>query len=302
LQRPHAPWVIALVVALAALVVAPAAASAHRRIFIWFADGGLMPESGLSICRGRPSAFNCSFGASVADCRDQLMMWLERWYADFDVSFTFAPPPDSPGKTVAYDTILISHNGAWCGADATITSRSPLPPCMDLGGAALAVFKCDEPRRCAGLIAKEHGHLIGLQHTSSSTDVMFDEGAVDHDGFEDKDNRPTNAKCGIVQNSYRLMLARLGAWPGGPKPAADPPLPPRFPDGGAPEDAAPIDSAPPPEDTAAPTGGSGGPAPADNGGGCACRTAPAGAGGAAVWWVALPVGIALARRRWSRRR
>jgi hypothetical protein len=197
LQRRRPPW-IGLVVVLAALALAPARASAHRRIFVWFADGGLMPDSGLSICRGRPSAFNCSFGGSVEDCRAQVMRWLDRWYADFDVSFTFAPPPEGAGK---YDTVLVTHNGAWCGAEPIVTSRSPLPTCMDLGGAALAVFRCDEPRRCAGLIAKEHGHLVGLQHTSSPTDVMFDEGAVDHDGFEDQDNRPSSARCGPAQNS-----------------------------------------------------------------------------------------------------
>ncbi|HEY0714072.1 MAG TPA: hypothetical protein VGF45_15435, partial [Polyangia bacterium] len=36
---------------------------------------------------------------------------------------------------------------------------------------------------------------------------------------EDKDNGVSNVKCRRPQNSYRLMLERVGPWPGGPKPS-----------------------------------------------------------------------------------
>jgi hypothetical protein len=212
-------------------------AAASRRVFVWFADGGPAPPSVREICFGSPPAFRCSFG-TFDSCRKQIQAFLDRWYADFDVVFTYVPPNDG----APFDTIVVASEGAWCGADERTVSRSPLPACTAMPRGAVAVFRCDDAKLCATTMAKEHAHILGLQHTGSSTDVMYEIVGPDHDGFEDKLNRSGAPRCGGNQNSYRLMLERAGQWAGGPKP--DPgltpdPMAPEAPDASAPsEDAA----------------------------------------------------------------
>ena len=48
---------------------------------------------------------------------------------------------------------------------------------------------------------------------------MNEEFSPSHDGFEDRNNAVSNVKCRRPQNSYQLMLERLGPWAGGAKPA-----------------------------------------------------------------------------------
>src|SRR5688572_3890757 len=112
-------------------------ANATRRIFVWFADGGLAPGSAPKSC-GTPPAFRCSLGPTVDDCRRPIQALLDRWYADFDVVFTYTPPGTGPGDAGAtrfdtVDTVIVASEGAWCGADARTASRSPLPTCADMG-------------------------------------------------------------------------------------------------------------------------------------------------------------------------
>jgi hypothetical protein len=61
-------------------------------------------------------------------------------------------------------------------------------------------------------------------------------------GFHDKDMSTYMPRCRAVQNSYQLMLAALGPWPGGPRPnpfsASPTPSPSPMPDAGAGQDAA----------------------------------------------------------------
>jgi hypothetical protein len=230
-------------VVLGSLAVRPALAARH--VFLWFADGGTPPASVRKTCQGTPPAFVCPLGA-VAACRDPIYVLLDRWYADFDVVFSYAPPvADVDGGSVAYDTVVIANEGTWCAADPRSVTRSPVPTCNDPGaGGAVAVFRCgSDAKQCATYIAKEQAHLVGLQHTGSPTDVMNELGGTDHDGFEDRDNLSDAPRCGRLQNSYRLMLERTGPWAGGAKPGPGEPLPPNFP---APPDAAP----PAPEDAA----------------------------------------------------
>jgi hypothetical protein len=310
----------------AALVAWQRPAAATRQIFVWFADGGLAPRSVAKICSGRPPAYQCPLGPTVDACRAPLQALLDRWYADFDVVFTYAPPTSEPGADAAgpaYDTVVIASDGAWCGADPRTVSRSPLPGCTDPGaGGAVAIFSCGaDTKKCATLITKEHGHLVGLHHTGSPTDVMNELGATDHDGFEDRDNLSATPRCGRLQNSYRLMLERLGAWAGGTKPGPGEPLPPNFPggrdavsppdpeDGGVTGEVAPVDEPDGPvagPDLAPGPGGKidAAVAPAGDAGGCSCQLGGTpGAGGPALsGTLALLVCALAGTRRWARRR
>jgi hypothetical protein len=220
---------------------------ATRQIFIWYPDGGPLPAS-AKICHGLPPAFQCRSGAHLDECRRGVQAHLDRWYADFDVTFTYDEPTSGE-----FDTVVAASSGAWCQADANTSSRSPLPLCGPNDLRSVAIFHCgDDPKLCATLIAKEHAHLWGLQHTGSLLDVMSDQTSLDHAGFEDAENLSDKASCGRFQNSYRLMLQRLGAWTGGTKPEPTPPEPraePAAVDGGGPqEDAAEEDTASPPDD------------------------------------------------------
>ena len=318
---------LGVVALLLALLATPSPAHATRRVFLWFADGGQPPKSARKICSGAgiPPAFQCPLGSSVDACRAPILALLDHWYADFDVVFSYALPAVAPAPTgdagaEAYDTVVVANDGAWCGSDAQVVSRSPLPPCTDPGpGGAVAIFRCgSDTKKCATLIAKEQGHLVGLQHTGSATDVMNELGTTDHDGFEDRDNLSAAPRCDRLQNSYRLMLARLGAWPGGAKPGPGLPPPPNLP--GVPDGAAvpePGDAAGGPAedasgggpDAASPTLPETGPDPrgpdagtaaaAASEGGCSCRL---GGGAASAGW-SVPLGLAwLAAARGRRRR
>lgn len=252
---------------------------AARRIFVWFADGGLPPRATPKSC-GTPPPFRCNQGPTVDDCRRPIQALLDRWYADFDVVFTYTPPAVDAGPV---DTVIVASEGAWCGADARTASRSPLPTCADMGSGVVMIFHCgDDAKKCATLIAKEQGHLVGLQHTGSPTDVMNELAGIEHDGFEDRENLSAAPRCGSRQNSYQLMRTRLGAWPAGmPKPDPGVPPPPNLPglgdagaDGAATEDAAWVDDGASPvspdgDSGANVEGGNVGAANAD-GEGCSC--------------------------------
>jgi hypothetical protein len=263
---------------------------ATRQIFIWYPDGGPLPAS-AKICRGLPPAFQCRSGAHVDECRRAVQTHLDRWYADFDVTFTYDEPTSGE-----FDTVVAASSGAWCQADANTASRSPLPLCGVNDLRSVAIFHCgDDPKLCATLIAKEHAHLWGLQHTGSLLDVMSAEGSLEHAGFEDAENLSDKVTCGRFQNSYQLMLARLGPWTGGMKPEPPPPEPrgdPATVDAGGPgEDAAeaglpadgPADVAPAPDVAA-------GADPGEDGGcGCSLGARPAPAEGGLLVLAALAV-------------
>jgi hypothetical protein len=285
-RRARLGWLLALL--LGASVSSVARAGTGRTVFLWFADGRALPPQARGICTDAPPPFECSYASSREECRDQVWRLLDRWYADFDVVFSYTPP-----ATGVFDTVVVTSNGRWCGQDDTVISRGPSPECMDRGGqpdTAVIIFQCGvDPRRCATLIAKEQAHVVGLQHTVSLTDVMNEFYASDHDGFEDRDNMATSTRCGRLQNSYRVMLERLGTWTGGPKPAPGPgptvPLP-GLPDAGVIPDGAPAVDAP----------------GATRAGGGGCAVVPPGAAGAAPGASLLAVLTLLLLRRGRRSR
>ncbi len=285
-------------------------AAEPRRIWLWFADGGPVPMTSPAICAYgmSPPAYACTFASSPAACRLAIQAWLDKWYADFNVVFTYQRPTSGP-----HDTIIVAAEGAWCLADDRTTSQSPLPTCEVADSGALVVFQCrDDARKCASIIAQEQAHIVGLEHTPSPTDVMNPAFPPDHDGFEDRDNPVTNVKCRRPQNSYRLMLERLGAWPGGPKPS--PEAPPASPadaasgDGEAPADAdeptdAATDEAHDPVDQVGdrPQATDVTPAAPRDGGGCSCNLGARSSLAPGAWLSTLAVAVVACRRRRRRR-
>jgi hypothetical protein len=280
---------------LTTLLLPAAADAATRQIFLWYPDGETPPASVRKICpSGTPPAFNCRSGPDVDACRREVQTQLDRWYADFDAVFTYDVPADG-----VYDTVVVASDGAWCSGDPRTESRSPLVTCNDSPGGSVAIFTCgQDAKRCATLIAKEQAHLVGLQHTGSTQDVMSSELSADHMGFEDAMNRTSSSGC-PVQNSYRLMLERLGPWTGGPKPAPTPPAPRTEP---PPNDAGPAepDAAPAPDAAAEvlpPPGKDAEAAAPESDSGCGCRVGGLAAGnpGSSPW-------LALAIMSWFLRR
>ena len=216
-RRLTSSLLLVLVLVLAA--AGPAKASPPRRVFLWYADGSPPPPTSPPLCHQTPPRYRCSFADTPEACRQAVQVWLDRWYADFDLVFTYQRPDEGD-----HDTIIVASEASWCLGDERTTSRSPAPTCDGVPKGAVAVFQCgSDARRCASIIAQEQAHLVGLGHTSSVTDVMNSSFPSAHDGFEDLDNSTTSLPCRRIQNSYRLMLERLGPWPGGPKPSPEPP-------------------------------------------------------------------------------
>ena len=208
-----------------------------------------------------PPVFKCNYGSSIDDCQRQVQAYLDAWYANFNLVFSFTRP-----NTGDYYAIMITSDGSWCPNTSTSTTTEAGVAnvnCNDNPGTAALAFACGySAHACATVIAHEHGHMVGLEHTVSTTDVMHDTVLPTAAGFDDnKDNRildDTFNICNLTkQDSYQQMLSALGSWPGGSKPgpfAAQP-------DAGAAD-------VPPTVDTEAPSGsGSVGPAPAAGDGG-----------------------------------
>jgi hypothetical protein len=216
-------------------------------VWLWYADGKAMPEFSEDFCNYIPPVYKCNFGSSVDDCKAQVQTYLDAWYADFNVVFTFTRPPS--GDYYTYKVVITS---GWpqCKLDAADLTGgiaaneggiAPSNNCLDNPGHTAIAIECgNNAHDCATIIAHEHGHLVGLIHATSSLDVMNPSVRSTAAGFLDQSlpivQDMANA-CGLdKQNSYRTMLATLGAWPGGTKPGLT-----TTSDAGAP-DAAPNDA------------------------------------------------------------
>jgi len=182
-------------------------------VFLWYADGQPAPEAGEPCLGRKPATYACAFGPTLESCQRQVQTYLDRWYADFNVVFTFTRPARGP-----YHTVVATGDGAWCGQDAEVAGAAALA-CRDIpDGVAYALVCGLDAKLCASAIAQEHAHLVGLAHTNSRADVMFATFQPVSDGFEDKDNQVMGGLCRARQNSYAMMLAQFGRWPGGAKP------------------------------------------------------------------------------------
>jgi hypothetical protein len=208
-------------------------------LWLWYADGQSLPEI-PPVCGNvkPPPAFTCNYGATVEDCQQQVQSYLDAWYADFNLVITLTRPASED-----YYTIMITGNGSWCPDSSTGTSTEAgvanNTSCNDTPRAASLAFECGySAHACATTIAHEHGHMVGLEHTISTTDVMNSTVLPTAAGFDDQSLRTpiedSHPQCYPTQNSYQRMLAALGAWPGGAKPGPFATLP----DAGAPDLAA----------------------------------------------------------------
>jgi hypothetical protein len=184
---------------------APTGAPGQRNVYLRYADGAEVPTP-VGVCSGsRPAVFSCAFADSRAACQAAVQLHLARWYQRFNVHFTVVAPP--PG--VPHDTVIISRDGDWCGP--VPLGLAPVA-CEPLQNGVAWAFQCgdrDSAERCAAIIAQEHAHLIGLEHTNSPRDLMFNPFSPEVVGFEDRENPVVAGKCRALQNSFALMAERL---------------------------------------------------------------------------------------------
>ncbi len=190
-------------------------AAAPRIVYLAYADGTALPRTNPDACDTVAPKFACKFASSLKDCQRQIQAYLDKWYADFNVVFTLTRPTSGS----FYTEVVSSGGGAWCQASATTAGIAPFY-CKDLqGGVAYTFMGGDNAKDTAIIIAQEQAHLVGLEHTKSTHDVMDPTICPACDGFEDTDNHIDGDRCGRAsQNSYQMMLDVLGPWPGGVKP------------------------------------------------------------------------------------
>lgn len=185
--------------------------------YLAYADGKPLPKTAINACDGTAPAFSCAFGESLAECQRKIQVYLDRWYADFNLVFTLTRPT----RGSFYTEVISSGGGAWCSLPPQVAGVAPFL-CRDLsGGVSYTLSGGESAKQTAIIIAQEQAHLVGLQHTTSQRDLMNPTICTDCDGFEDVVNTVKGDNCSQpTQNSYRMMLERLGGWPGGPKPSA----------------------------------------------------------------------------------
>jgi hypothetical protein len=212
-------WAFAVALACTAstaLAGRPAGKPAY--VWLWYGDGQAQPND-ESYCTGLvPPAFKCSYGrgdpADIGDCQSQVQDLLDRWYADFNVVFTLTRP--SGGD---YYTVVITSDGSWCQVSTNEAGVAPFN-CNDNPGLLAYAFECGRSAHdCAVIIAHEHAHMVGLEHSKSPTDIMNPTVLPGIDGFLDETWNTSELQCRATQDSYTMMLAALGPWPGGDKPS-----------------------------------------------------------------------------------
>jgi MYXO-CTERM domain-containing protein len=187
-----------------------------RVVYLAYADGKELPATAVNACAGTAPKFVCNFAPTLEDCQRQIQTYLDKWYADLNVVFTLKRP--TSGRF--YTEVISSGGGAWCGVDARVAGVAPFL-CKDIyGGVAYTFMGGDSAKQTATIIAQEQAHLVGLEHTTSDDDLMLPTICHDCDSFEDANNTVKDDRCARpMQNSYQMMKERVGAWPGGDKPA-----------------------------------------------------------------------------------
>jgi hypothetical protein len=203
-------------------------------VWLWYATGGPFPDYTQYCGNYTPPAYQCHFASSLDDCKAQVQEYLDAWYKDFNVIFTLTRPPSGD-----FYTVIITSGWPQCQdevsqmtdlAASTEGGVAPNSYCNDSPGQTAIAIECGKNAHdCATIIAHEHGHLVGLVHTTSLTDftdVMSPWVRSTAKGF---DNAPLSTVVDKfntcregTQNSDQLMLSALGTWPGGTKPSPFP--------------------------------------------------------------------------------
>lgn len=176
-------------------------------VYLFFADGVTPVPHGLD-CRGEtiPPAYACNYplDGDPQSCATQIVGYLERWYADFNVYFTLTKPSEGD-----YDTVVITSDNAWCGMTK---DRGTSPnTCRRLKNKAAFALKCgDSAKNCAAIIAHEHGHLVGLTHADNDEVLMSPKTCEACDVFRNADVTTSDDSCRSgTQNEYQLMCEGL---------------------------------------------------------------------------------------------
>jgi hypothetical protein len=175
-------------------------------LWLWYPEPGSASNTDLGpYCSNLPpTPYSCSFGSSLEDCKRQVQAYLDLWYADFNLVFTFTRP------SADYYKMVITSTGDWCPHESTegeVAGLAFSSGCNDITGYSGFALECgDNAHDCAVVIAHEHAHMAGLEHTDR--------------GFDKEDNLTVDDTCNyLTQNSYQRMLDVLGPWPGGEKPS-----------------------------------------------------------------------------------
>jgi hypothetical protein len=193
-------------------------AAAPKVFYLHYADGNPVPSNGPDACAGKgpPPPFACTFAPTPIECQQQIQAYLDAWYANLNIIFTFTRPTQGS----YYTEVVSSGGGAWCGAGDRVAGVSPFQ-CRDLqGGVAYTFIGGHSAKETAIIIAQEQAHLLGLEHTLSEQDLMHATICDDCNGFLDADTPTDTDRCDrATQNSYEMMEQQLGDWPGGPKPS-----------------------------------------------------------------------------------
>jgi len=193
----------------------PGSSGPPKVFFLDYADGKTVQRTNPNPCRGPAPKFVCEFAPSIPECQRQIQAYLDKWYAGFNVVFTLTRPTSGP----YYTEVISSGGGAWCDAAANVAGVAPFL-CEDLaGGVAYTFLGGKTAKETAIIIAQEQAHLVGLEHTLSTRDIMDPTICPHCDGFEDVENKIQNDHCSRSrQNSYQMMEDRMGIWTGGIKP------------------------------------------------------------------------------------
>src|SRR5262249_12206769 len=128
--------------------------------YLDYADGSPVPPDGPDACAGKgpPPPFVCSFAPTLLECQRQIQAYLDAWYADLNIIFTFTRPTQGS----YYTEVVSSGGGAWCGVDARVAGVAPFQ-CRDLGGGVAYTFiGGNSAKETAIIIAQEQAHLLGL--------------------------------------------------------------------------------------------------------------------------------------------
>jgi len=204
-------------------------------LWLWYADGTAMPAYAPNCSNlAPPPAYQCNFGdgpnAGLQDCQQQVQAYLDDWYQDFNLVFTLARPPSDDYYTIAITsawpmcaTTAAQLTGGLSNNEGGIATMN----CLDNVAYTAVAIQCGtNAHDCAATIAHEHGHLVGLVHTTSKADVMNPSVQSTATGFPNASSPVVqdlaNACNESEQNSYHSMLLALGSWPGGAKPTLFP--------------------------------------------------------------------------------
>jgi hypothetical protein len=184
--------------------------------YLRYADGTEDHKSNYDACTGQVPKFECTFAPTLLECQRQIQAYLDKWYADYNIIFTLTRP--TGGRY--YTEVVTSGGGAWCKADSKVAGVAPFL-CKDLGGGVAYTFQGGRSaKETAVIIAQEHAHLLGLQHTTNPNDIMFPTISSSTEGFPDETSQVSGDRCDTdVQNSHAMMKKVLGQWQGGPKPS-----------------------------------------------------------------------------------